>query len=92
MREKFKLNKNFIKKKTVSKVTVELWSSSFEKSTYDFIKEFSPYHAHLGDLVEFIPRFALWFCVFCKSTNFTVDNSMCVSGGRYCAPNSSNKK
>lgn len=67
---------------------LEIWTSSLDKPMYDFIEDFSQYHAKIQESLEIKPHFALWFCVHCRDQNYTVDNSMCISGGRYCAPNS----
>lgn len=67
---------------------LEIWFSSLDKATYDFINDFSEYHVKIKDSLEIVPHFALWFCVPCRDKGYQTDSDMCLSGGRYCAPNS----
>ena len=78
------------KKHSYDRVNIELWTSSLDRSTYEFIQDFSQYHVKIKGELDIAPHFALWFCVHCRDNAYEVDNIMCLSGGRYCAPNSSN--
>ena len=68
-------------------VEYELWMSSMDIKSYEFLKAFQSYQNKLGPNAPFTPHYALWFCPMCKSANFeNTPNDNCVSNGRYCAP------
>lgn len=68
-------------------VQYELWMSSMDKKSYDFLQSFQKYQETLGNAALFRPHYALWFCPMCKNVGFKNSaNENCVSNGRYCAP------
>ncbi|CAD8109004.1 unnamed protein product [Paramecium sonneborni] len=67
------------------KVNYEYWFSSMDKSSYRFLKQFYSFHMQMKDFVEFTPHYTLGRCGHCERFQFTRRDSLCLSGGRYCA-------
>lgn len=67
-----------------NKVSYELWYTSTNDKSLDFIKNFKEEHYNFGSNVNFRPRIVTWSCIQCE-TDFK--KKECVSNGRYCAMN-----
>mmetsp|Transcript_16900 Transcript_16900/g.25999 ORF Transcript_16900/g.25999 Transcript_16900/m.25999 type:complete len:272 (-) Transcript_16900:280-1095(-) len=63
-------------------VYAEMWYSSSDDRSLDFVKNIADYLEPLMDQIVFEPKFVTWACPKC-STSFKEKN--CVSNGRYCA-------
>ncbi len=57
--------------------------------SYDFINSFKEEFYELEKYIKFTPHYALWYCIACEKNNYTENNYMCISGGRYCSPDRS---
>ena len=65
-----------------NKVDVSLWYSSSDDRALDFVKNMAEYIEPIIKTVDFKPKFVTWACPFCDSA-YKKEN--CVSGGKYCA-------
>jgi len=75
----------------LSEVKYEIWYSSSHEGSLKFIDGFKPFHYKIAEHVDFSPKFVVWYCQFCQTPNWTVqDEEDCYSGGRYCAPDPDN--
>ena len=78
------LSAEFAVKEKQDIVNVEIWYSSNNQRSLDFIKEFGAYVPRLEGYVRFHPRQVTWACEACTKS-FKEDE--CFSDGKYCAPN-----
>ena len=67
-----------------SKVSYELWYTSTNDKSLDFIKNFEEENEALGSNVIFRPRLVTWSCTSCDAE---FKRKECLSNGRYCAMN-----
>lgn len=88
-RELISIAMNFeMPKNQGSKVKIELWLSGLDERSFDLVKNLKEYIDKFNpDTVAVTPYYAIWYCPYCRETNYTTDENMnCLSGGRYCAP------
>ena len=78
------LSAEFAVKEKSRKAEIEIWYSSNNQRSLDFIKEFDRYAHKLKGYVDITPRFVSWGCPAC-TTDFKREE--CFSDGKYCAPN-----
>ncbi|CAK65401.1 unnamed protein product (macronuclear) [Paramecium tetraurelia] len=67
------------------KVNYHYWFSAMDKSSYQFLEQFYPFHMEMKDQLQFTPHYAIDRCGICKKNNYNTRNQQCLSGGRYCA-------
>ncbi|CAG9311672.1 unnamed protein product [Blepharisma stoltei] len=68
-------------------INYDIWMSSENVKIQNFLHQFYNVGAKLTKKqATFVPHYVLWYCDDCANHGFTSDNSNCVSGGRYCAP------
>lgn len=62
--------------------------TAIDGGSYEFLTKFRKSYAALRseNNLALEPHFIIWFCLACEQSGFTMDNSNCVSGGRYCSP------
>ncbi|CAD8184986.1 unnamed protein product [Paramecium octaurelia] len=68
------------------KVKYEYWFSSMDQKSYKFLRQFYSFHMQMNESLQFTPHYTLGRCAQCAKTNFNKKDSLCLSGGRYCAP------
>lgn len=64
------------------RVEWDLWYTSANDKSMDFINYFREDAAKLGDHALFTPYIVTWSCTYCEDE---FKNKECVSGGKYCA-------
>ncbi|CAD8120704.1 unnamed protein product [Paramecium sonneborni] len=67
------------------KVSYQYWFSAMDRSSYQFLEQFYPFHIEMRDQLEFTPHYAIDRCGICKKEDYKKPNQQCLSGGRYCA-------
>ncbi|CAD8100124.1 unnamed protein product [Paramecium primaurelia] len=67
------------------KVKYEYWFSSMDQKSYKFLRQFYTFHMQMKDSLEFTPHYTLGRCAQCAKSGFDKRDSLCLSGGRYCA-------
>ena len=83
-REIATLSAEFAVKAMAQDAKVEIWYSSNNQRSLDFIKEFDKYAHDLQDVVDITPHFVTWACPSCTDQ---FKKEECFSNGAYCAPN-----
>ena len=78
------LSAEFAVKEKSRKAEIEIWYSSNNQRSLDFIKEFDRYAHKLKGYVDITPRFVSWGCPACTA-DFKKEE--CFGDGLYCAPN-----
>lgn len=63
-------------------VFTELWYTSSDDKSLDFIRNMAEYLEPIIDQITFEPKFVSWACPHCDSA---YKNQNCISGGKYCA-------
>jgi len=63
-------------------VSTELWYTSSDEKSLDFIRNIAKYVEPIIQRIEFVPRMISYACPSCDS-DFKKSN--CVSNGKYCA-------
>lgn len=66
-------------------VEYQYWMSAMDTESYQFIEEFSQFQEQMNASLAFTPHYPLGYCYYCMQQNWTVKNTDCLSGGRYCA-------
>jgi hypothetical protein len=77
---------NFENRVKSDEVNAVFWLSTSNRNSFRIINEFYQYFKKLENRIKFTPHYAIWVCHSCLSSNFTIDNENCISGGRYCCP------
>ena len=62
----------------------ELWYTSTNDKSLDFIRNFRDNYKLMGDEATFTPRIVSWACTSCDAE---FKRKECLSNGRYCAMN-----
>jgi hypothetical protein len=65
-----------------NRVEYDIWYTSSDVNSLDFIQDFAKLDQKLGDQVLMTPRFVFWQCVDCDD-EYLADH--CLGGGKYCA-------
>lgn len=78
------LSAEFAVKEKSDFADIEIWYSSNNVRSLDFIKEFDRYAHQLKGHVNITPRFVTYPCTVCENS---VKKKECFSDGKYCAPN-----
>lgn len=65
-----------------NQVNVELWYTSSDDKSLDFIRNFREFVTPILPLIKFNPRAVTWACPHCEQDYKTKN---CVSDGKYCA-------
>ena len=78
------LSAEFAVKEKHDVADVEIWYSSYNQRSLDFIKEFDRFAHKLKGYVNITPRFVTWACPMCS---YEFKEEECFSWGKYCAPN-----
>lgn len=64
------------------RVEYDLWMSSSDDRSLDFVQEFHPYATKLGKHAQMTPHYFTWSCENCDETIIKND---CVASGMFCA-------
>lgn len=70
-------------------VEYDLWYTSSDDRSLDFLVDLSEYDVKFGSAASFTPRFVYWECFFCDKE---VLEKHCFAGGKYCAVDMQNEK
>jgi len=68
-------------------VEYQLWYTSSDDRSLDFLADMGEYDTKLGEHATFTPRFVFWECLFCDQ-RLLLDN--CWGQGKYCAVDTTN--
>eukprot|EP00331_Platyophrya_macrostoma_P032794 CAMPEP_0176437026 /NCGR_PEP_ID=MMETSP0127-20121128/18362_1 /TAXON_ID=938130 /ORGANISM="Platyophrya macrostoma, Strain WH" /LENGTH=493 /DNA_ID=CAMNT_0017820545 /DNA_START=33 /DNA_END=1514 /DNA_ORIENTATION=+ len=85
--QQVELSIKFDMPKKYDNIDYEIWLSSSDGFSFDFIKDLHRYHDILKKKATMTPHYAIWYCPICELLNFQdTSNPNCLSGGRYCSP------
>jgi hypothetical protein len=65
-----------------NRVGIELWYTSTDDRSLDFIRNMAEYIVPIQDFVDFEPKFVSWSCPNC---DIEYKKKNCISDGKYCA-------
>ena len=71
----------------VDTINLDMWLSSGNKRSKDFLKEFALIGKQLTrQNSDFNPHYVFIKCLTCEQNSFATEHADCLGGGRYCAP------